>query len=254
MSIEKLTKIWNKSGIKSGDTVLIHSSLKRTMVENKLSPDEILESFINTVGENGTLLFPLFNFDFCSGKAFDIRSTPSHMGALTESARKHPNAVRTGHPVYSFAIIGKKAKDFTGLCNISAYGSGSPFTKLHEMDGKIAILDAPDQNSMTFYHHVEEIMQVPYRFPKKFKGEYTDYSGETEIRRFIIYVRDSDKGVETYVSPMQEILWDEGLYFGDRPKENSGLRTVSARKLFDRVKSVIESRKAKGILYRINKK
>ncbi|MFM6203869.1 AAC(3) family N-acetyltransferase, partial [Planktothrix sp.] len=102
---------WQQAGISQGDTVLIHSSLKRTLKnlmkqEQKISPEVILDSFLEAVGLSGTLLLPLFNFDFTKGIAFDYRNTPSQMGVLTEVARIHPNAIRTGHPIYSFAIIG----------------------------------------------------------------------------------------------------------------------------------------------------
>ena len=63
-------------------------------------------------------MFPLFNFDFTSGVQFDIRTSKSHMGALTEEARNHPNAVRTGHPIYSFCAIGKHASKFESLDNV----------------------------------------------------------------------------------------------------------------------------------------
>lgn len=87
-----LSQDWVKSGIKSGDTVLIHSDLKTLFrkyrkQEKLFSLQDILESFQIAVGSSGTLLFPLFNFDFTKGVAFDMRRTPSQMGALTEAAR-----------------------------------------------------------------------------------------------------------------------------------------------------------------------
>ena len=157
--IEALTNEWKESGVQEGDTLLVHSNIKRTFRRYlksgiRLSSHDILDSFINAVGSSGTLLFPLFNFDFTKGISFDINNTPSHMGSLTEAARMHPLAVRTGHPVYSFAAIGAKSKYFADIDNFSGYGDDSPFAVFREMGGKIAILDLPDQNSMTFYHYV----------------------------------------------------------------------------------------------------
>ena len=65
--IERLAQTWRNSGIDEGDTILIHSSIKRTMqdITNKGIPfnaDDLLQSFIEAVGINGTLVFPLFNF------------------------------------------------------------------------------------------------------------------------------------------------------------------------------------------------
>jgi aminoglycoside 3-N-acetyltransferase len=217
----------------------------------KLTPTDILESFLKAVGQSGTLLLPLFNFDFTKGVAFDIRTTPSHMGALTESGRMHPFAVRTGHPIYSFAAIGFAAEKFRGINNFSGYGSDSPFAVLGEMNGKIAVLDLPDQNSMTFYHHVEEMHEVDYRYHKKFTADYTDESGKTESKTYGLFVRNIEKGVLTHVNPAGELMWEKGLYSGCRPNYGSGLRTITARQMYDFVSDIITSGNAKDILYRI---
>lgn len=128
------------------------------------------------------MLFPLFNFDFTESIPFDIRSTPSRMGALAETARTWPGSVRTGHPIYSFAALGAQAQKFSGVDNRSGYSANSTFCMLHDMDGHIAIIDLPDQHSMTFYHHVEEMHEVPYRYFKDFSGSYTDAAGQTSER------------------------------------------------------------------------
>lgn len=203
------------------------------------------------LGPDGTLLLPLFNFDFTKGVPFDINTTPSQMGALTEAGRNWPGAVRTGHPIYSFAAIGARADEFADIKNRSGYGPDSPFAKLREVDGLIGVLDLPDQNSMTFYHHVEEMLDVPYRLQKDFTAPYTGKDGQERTETFSIFVRDIDKGVLTSVDRMGERLWDLGHYVGDRPRKGSGLRIIRARTLFDAVESVINSGQAKDFLYDI---
>jgi aminoglycoside 3-N-acetyltransferase len=247
---------WAESGIEKGDTVLIHSSLQRTIRRYgtqgmDISPEMVLDSFLEAVGPSGTILLPLFNFDFAKGIPFDIRRTPSRMGALTEAGRVHPGAVRTGHPIYSFAAIGAKAERFRGVDNFSGYGEDSPFALLRELDGKIAVLDLADQDSVTFYHHVEEMHKVPYRYHKTFSGNYRDQCGKTAVRSYGLFVRDLEQGVLTHVNPAGELLWERGLYKGCRPREGSGLRVISARKMFDFVSSIILSGRAKGLLYAI---
>lgn len=256
--IELLSSQWRHSGIHAGDTVLIHSSALRTMQRiRSMLPDGkpditiLLRSFQDAVGKEGTLLFPLFNFSFTSGTPFDIRSTPSRMGALTEAARKDSQSVRTGHPVYSFAVIGRHATMFRDLDNRSAYGADSPFAKLRELDGRIASLDLSDQNSMTFYHHVEEMNAVPYRYMKEFSGAYTDACGITTTRTYTIYVRDLERGVVTHVDPTGEKMWQAGLYSGDRPLEESGLRVISANAMYGFVDQLIKDGSALGSLYEI---
>lgn len=248
----RLARKWRECGISPGDVVLVHSSLKRTLAEHETTPQAVMESFLEAVGPDGTVLFPLFNFDFTEGVPFDIRTTPSQMGALTEAARLHPGATRSGHPIYSFAAIGALAGKF-GVDNFSGYGADSPFAILRQVDGKIAVLDLPDLHSMTFYHHIEEMHEVDYRYHKTFTAPYTDAAGVRSERTYGLFVRDIERGVKTDVDGMGEILWERGLYRGERPNRGVGLRAIKAREMFAAVAEVIESGRALGLLYSIEK-
>lgn len=254
--LDFLANEWETAGIKDGDTLLVHSNISRTIrriakMGIDANPKIILESFLRAVGTSGTLLLPLFNFDFTAGVPFDIKKTPSHMGALTEAGRLWPGVVRTGHPIYSFAVIGKQADRFRGIRNFSGYGEDSPFAMLHQMGGKIGVLDLPDQNSMTFYHYVEECLNVPYRYHKTFTGKYIDDYGFESSETFGLFVRNLEIGVVTQVNSMGELLWQMGLYSGFKPKDGCGLRVISAAKMFDAVSTIINGGQARGLLYEI---
>jgi aminoglycoside 3-N-acetyltransferase len=255
--VAELAEAWCAAGVDKGDLLLLHSSASRTLrkiARLGVKPDSklIVESFLTALGPDGTLLLPLFNFDFAKGEPFDMRTSPSQMGALTEAGRAWPGAVRTGHPIYSFAALGKRAAEFRPVRNFSGYGDDSPFGMLHRADGKIAVLDLPDNGSMTFYHYVEESCSASYRYHKQFTGPYTDEDGVTTQEAFGLFVRDLERGVLTRVDPMGELLWQTGAYGGDRPGIGSGLRTIKARELFERVADVIQAGRAEGLLYEIN--
>lgn len=252
--INTLKERWLQSGIEPGDTVLLHSDITRTVAGALragvfLKPEDVLASFLEALGPKGTLLAPLFNFDFADGAPFDMRTTPSHMGAVTEAARLYDGAVRTGHPMYSFAVIGAKAGEFEGVNNESGYAEDSPFGMLKRMNGKAVILDLEDDYCMTFYHHVEEIKRVPYRYFKPFSGRYTDMSGAAGERTYKLYVRDLEKGVRTKLNPAGEMMWREGLYKGSRPWTGAGLRAINLREMFEFVAGLIDDSKALGTLY-----
>ncbi|MBF0460802.1 MAG: AAC(3) family N-acetyltransferase [Magnetococcales bacterium] len=254
--VEQLARDWRTAGVTEGDTLLVHSSLSRTMrrvtaMGGEATPDLVMKSFLEVLGESGTLLLPLFNFGFARGAAFDIRNTPSQMGALTEAGRLWPGVIRTGHPIYSFGIIGRHAHLFRGLKNVSGFGADSPFGILHRLNGKIGVIDLPDRISMTFYHYVEECFGTPYRYHKMFAGEYTDDHGVVSEERFSFFVRDLEQGVVSLLDPMGEILWKKGLYSGFRPQEGCGLRVIPASSLFDEVTTVLKENRARGLLYDI---
>ena len=68
-TVQRLAEDWRGAGIGDGDTVLVHSSLKRTMrrlLKQKLrvDPADVVESFRQATGPTGTVLFPLFSWDF----------------------------------------------------------------------------------------------------------------------------------------------------------------------------------------------
>jgi aminoglycoside 3-N-acetyltransferase len=256
--IAAMARQWRSAGVGAGDVLLLHSSLRRlarTLLRAGGSADGaanlVLDSVLEALGPEGTLLLPLFNFDFTTGAAFDIRSTPSQMGALTEAGRTRPGAVRTGHPIYSFAVLGAQAERFAGVENDSGYGPDSPFAILHALGGKIGVLDLPDQHSMTFYHYVEESRSVPWRYHKRFEGDWIGVDGACRRRAFGLFVRDLERGVVTDVDPMGEVLWGRGFYRGDRPGQGGGMRTIDAAALFEVVGAVIDEGAAEGLLYRI---
>ncbi len=259
LALDHLVADWRSAGIEEGDTVLLHSDLSALLRSYRrkgfnLTVETVLDSFLKALGTKGTALFPLFNFDFTNGAPFDIRSTPSQMGALTEAARLRPDVVRTGHPIYSFAAIGAQAYRFAGVVNFSGYGVDSPFGILREIDGKIGVLNLPDQHSMTFYHHVEEMLNVPYRYHKIFSGTYIDQNGDLSTKQFGLFVRDLERGVVTDVNAMGEKLWSLGLYKGYVPKDGFGCRTMRVEDLYTETANVINTGQAEGMLYRIQKK
>lgn len=254
--IETLASEWREAGVETGDLLLIHSNLGRTLrrikkMGGEANPIAVIESLLSALGKSGTLLLPLFNFDFTRGVGFDIRNTPSQMGILTEAGRLWPGAVRTGHPIYSFAAIGNDAERFRGVTNFSGYGDDSPFGILHRHSGKIGVIDLDDQNSMTFYHYVEESLKVVYRQHKEFTGRYIDERGVETTRTFGLFVRNIDDGVVTHVNPMGEILWAKRAYTGCLPEKGCGLRVISTSRIFDEVSAILKAGQGKGLLYEI---
>ena len=250
----ELSQRWARSGLASGDVFLLHSDIRRLLTEFKkkrikLDTSIIINSFLDLIGDNGTMLMPLFNFtDFIENKFFSIRNSKSMMGILTERFRIDYKVLRTKHPVYSFAVIGKDANKFK-KDNFSAYGKESPFQVLKDLNGKIAILDLSEQKSMTFYHHIEELNNVEWRYHKIFEGIYEDFENKKSKQKYSIFVRDLDKGIITHVNPAGELLWSEGLYQGSRPNAGSGLRVVNSNQMFEFISKLIIQKKALGVLY-----
>lgn len=234
-----LSSQWRAAGIERGDVVLLHSSSKRTLATHGITPQELLESFLDAVGADGCLVLPAFNFAWCRGDPPSLDQLESEMGVMSERARCDFRFTLTHHPVYRFAHYGFPRENFRDMNDVDAFGPNTMFDRLLGNDAKIAILDLPDQNAMTLYHHVEQIVGVSYRFHKSFRR------GARECRVFV-----RGHGVETDVSGMESLLWERGHYKGDRPHVGGGLRTIRARAVFDETSAIIRAGKAEGMLWR----
>ena len=205
-----LIQEFKNNGLAAGDTLLVHSSYK-SLGGVEGGPQTVIDALLEVLTPTGTLIMPNFNFDFCKGAPWDVRSTPSKMGAITELVREDPRAKRVFHPIYSFAIIGKHAETLTAERYTSSYGANSVFGRLRQLDGKIMVIGLSYTNSMTFFHHIEEMEGVDYRYMKSFTGQVTDWDGTTSEQTFTMLVRDLDRGVHTEVDPMGALMEQAGI-------------------------------------------
>ncbi|HBX69304.1 MAG TPA: hypothetical protein DEH25_07945 [Chloroflexi bacterium] len=210
LSFDDLVANIQAIGVQPGDTLLVHSSYK-SLGGVEGGPQTVIEALLAVLGADGTLVMPTFNFDFCKGEPWDVRTTPSHMGAITNMVRENPAARRVFHPIYSFAVLGRNADFLTGERYKSSYGANSLFAKLRQLYGKILVIGLIYNDSMTFFHHVEEMEGVDYRYMKEFTGLVTDEAGNTSEETFSMLVRDLDKGVKTRVDPMGNLMEAAGI-------------------------------------------
>ena len=77
--IDDLSERWDRSGLSRGDIFLLHANIRRLLLEFKkkkleINIDLIIDSFVNVVGDNGTILMPFFNFDFTKTNYFSIKN------------------------------------------------------------------------------------------------------------------------------------------------------------------------------------
>ncbi len=189
-------------GVGAGDMLYVASDITGLLYLAKTEcgvrvkqRDDFLNAFVDmlqeVVGPEGTLLFPVFSWDWCRGNGFDYRSTPGEVGALNNWILKNrEDFTRTKHPIYSFMVWGKNAHRLAAMSNQDAWSDAGPFTYLRDNNGKQLFFDIEAHQGITFGHYVEQCVDVPYRHPKYFFGEYTDKYGVTEKRCYSMYVRD----------------------------------------------------------------
>ena len=65
--------------------------------------------------------------------------------------------------------------------------------------------------SMTFFHHIEETQGCDYRYFKEFRGNITDYDEVKQDGKIVLFVRDIERGVQNAVDKMGLIMEQEGI-------------------------------------------
>jgi aminoglycoside 3-N-acetyltransferase len=186
----------NELNLKIGDSVFIHSSVDQLNIN--FEPTKILNFLLETVGENGTVLFPSWHFlnraeVFFNGNPpdFNVLKTRSKLGFLSEWARMDKRSKRSLHPTNSIVAIGKDAEFYLSTHHNGIYPCGidSPFYKLIEKRAKIIGLGV-DVNNLTFLHCLEDV--EPFLFPfrtrteKLFDIQVINYDGEKKVIKTLL--------------------------------------------------------------------
>jgi aminoglycoside 3-N-acetyltransferase len=136
----------------------------------------------------GTFVVPTFTYAFCRGKPYGAARSPSEVGLFTESVRRDPRAMRSTHPIFSVAAIGPDSTYPCRNLSNSAYEAGSVFERLYVGEAKLIHFDVPLVNSCTFGHYPEQIVDLPYRYSKYFRGK-SIVDGEESMGDWEFYVR-----------------------------------------------------------------
>jgi aminoglycoside 3-N-acetyltransferase len=191
LSEQEFRKILTKElGITKGSIVFIHSSVDNLNI--KFESLRLLEILLETVGKEGTLVFPCWHFTYRaedylkSGKVFDVRRSPSALGMLSEMARRYPGAKRSLHPINSIVAIGKNAEAIIETHHTDIYpcGEKSPYYLAMQMGGTIAGIGV-NANFMSFVHCPEDVIKLKFpiktRLDQVFEAQVKKEDGTVEI-------------------------------------------------------------------------
>ncbi|MFX1391994.1 MAG: aminoglycoside N(3)-acetyltransferase [Promethearchaeota archaeon] len=163
-----------KIGIKKGDVLLVHSSLKRIGYVIG-GAKTVIEALLDVIGKEGTLLMPTYPLNarmlqLCESKnyIFDLNTTPTYMGAIPSEFLKIEGIYRSIHPTHSVSAIGKYANEITKDHHIGhkTYGENSPWGKIKKLDGKILGIGV-SLHVNAQYHYLEDMLGED--FPLKVK-------------------------------------------------------------------------------------
>lgn len=198
-------------GLRSGMTVMVHSSL-RNVGWTVGGPVTIIRALLEVLGPKGTLVMPAesphvsdpsgWNDERVKEEwhetirehlpVFDPRTTPTTMGAIPEAFRTYPGTKRSDHPMVSVCANGHLADEIIREHSLEfCEGRGTPFQKLYDFDSQTLLLGV-GFNRCTSLHYAESL--VPYR--------------RITIHRYPMIAEGQRKWVEN-----EDMANDDGVHF-----------------------------------------
>ncbi len=153
-------------GVRPGGVLLVHSSLS-SLGYVLGGPETVIRGLLQALGPEGTLLIPALSYEHVTSKApfFDVRRTPSNVGAIPEAFRKRAGTGRSIHPTHSVCSVGPRTGELLGDHDLDSTpcGEHSPFRKLRDVGGQILMLGCGLRPN-TSMHGIEELSAPPYLF------------------------------------------------------------------------------------------
>lgn len=171
-------------GLRAGDTVLVHSSL-RSLGWVCGGAVAVSQGLLDVLGPQGTLVVPTHTGDNsdpalwqnppvpeswwpeirATMPPFDPMITPTYgMGAIPELVRRWPGALRSDHPHLSFAAVGAGASEVTAGHRLDCQlGDHSPLGALERAGASVLLLGV-GFGSCTAFHLAEYRIPDPPRF------------------------------------------------------------------------------------------
>ena len=116
LSKEEIINDLKRSGVPLGALLHLKVSLK-AIGKIKGGPSALLEALLDVVGPQGTLVIDSFVSSYPlplsseHAKNVSSKDSPSYAGALANTMIKHPNSVRSQHPIQRFTAIGPLAHE-----------------------------------------------------------------------------------------------------------------------------------------------
>ena len=212
--VEDIIRGLQEVGVEPGDILLLHSgigTLSRSgpsAVNNFQSSSygrEVLDGVLGLLGPKGTLLVPTapttLAYDMATRpETFDPRNAPAGTGLIPNLVLSLPDSVRSPVPWQNITAVGYRAKELIEgheQCGPYAMGPGSPWQRLGQMGGKVALLAVDHDRSSTV--HVPE---------NNHPNEYPRAVFFNKPHRF--YYRAEDGSERTVDSVLHAVRWADG--------------------------------------------
>ncbi len=225
--------------IRPGDVIMIHGdAIVAAQLEGNKSKKifHFIKEIINFIGNKGTLVFPSFTYSSTKSEVFNVQSSQSTVGLLSEGFRKYEGVVRSRNPIFSVCSFGKYKRDFENSSIYDCFGEDSCFGLLHAYSGKL--INIACNFEVTYLHYVEQKKNISYRYFKTFDGQILDNGKKTFVdTRYFIGKKRINYGMN--LDKLRQKLTKENKFFTARFGRFSSL-SVSCKDFFKLSEKLLE--------------
>jgi len=189
--------VLREAGVGEGDAVFVQAAMSPFGTFED-GPETVIEALENVVGEEGLIAMPSFPLSAASieylaaDPVFDVRTTPSRMGAISEAFRRLPGTLRSVHPTHPVAVRGPGADQIVAGHESAPtpLGDGTPFPQLIERDAH-QIFFGTGTGVITMYHSFECTREPPFPLDvfadRVFEVRCVDAEGEELTVRTLVH-------------------------------------------------------------------
>ncbi len=161
LTVDRIAADLRALGVEAGETLVVHASLSELgWVAG--GPQAVVDALQRVLTANGTIVMPTHSTQYSDPSVWSNPPVPDHwveqiregmppfrtavtptrsMGAVAECFRTYPDAVRSRHPLYSFAAWGAEAEELVADHPFgNAIGDDSPLGLVYDRGGRVLML------------------------------------------------------------------------------------------------------------------
>lgn len=199
-------------GVFEYQNIFIHSNLAFLgPVNSSKSSAETILDVLDELSTAQNIILPAFTYALARNIVFDAKSEMnlSEMGALTLGAVNRGYS-KSNDPMFGLLAKGPTALDVITCTTNRSFGDGSAFNKI--LNSPTLVLLICVGGGSTLIHEIEHLVQVGYRFEKKFVGTVVRNNNLCEEIEWFTSVRDlSDTLTEPDFTHLTKYLLENGF-------------------------------------------
>jgi len=194
---EDVERALRDCGLSRGDACFVQAAMS-AFGSFERGPATVVEALEAVVGSQGLVTMPAFPLSgpaiehLAADPVFDVRSTPSRMGAISEEFRRREGTLRSIHPTHSVSARGRGAASIVAGHERAAtpFGEGTPFPRIAAADA-LQLFFGCGTGVITMYHCFECTREPPFPLDvfaaRRFDARCRGWDGEELVVRTLVH-------------------------------------------------------------------